>query len=66
MEIENKKSNFQAAYILESEGGEYAVSHYIRSTEFVDPVTVKLWDEADKAMKALREHLKVELSELDI
>ena len=61
-----KFSNFKAAYILETEGGEYAVCHYCNGSNFADQQTAKLWNEAKNAFNALREHLKVELNEIEI
>ena len=66
MKEEEKQSNFKAAYILEYEGDGYAVMHYCDGSDFADPVTTKLWEEAKAALLALRAHLKIELNEIDL
>lgn len=53
-------TNGDAADIIEDEGLDYAVRHYISGDEFNDPTTEKLWTEADKALTALVQHLERE------
>ena len=42
----SKKSNLDVAYIVESEGLDYAITGYMGSEDFEDPRLAKLWDEA--------------------
>ena len=50
-------SNHRACQIVANEGIGYAVQSYIAASEFKDPETVRLWNEAEKALEALQEHI---------
>lgn len=50
-------SNEKACQIIEVEGICNAVQKYIDGSEFSDPETAKLWDEAEGALFNLLEHL---------
>lgn len=55
-----ERTNGDAVDIIESEGLEYAVRHYIDGVEFKDPETVRLWVAAEAAMNSLVEYLQRE------
>lgn len=54
------KTNGYAVDIIEGEGLDYAVRHYIDGSAFKDPETASLWTEAGQALNALVEHLENE------
>lgn len=46
--------------IVENEGLEYAVRHYMGADVIKNPETAKLWIEAEAALTALAKHLHLE------
>lgn len=53
----NKQTDGDAVDIIENEGLDYAVRHYISGDYFEHAETGRLWDEAEKALDALVKHL---------
>lgn len=54
------RTNGDAVDIIENEGLEYAVRHYISGTEFKDSMTRKLWIDAELALDRLVNYLQRE------
>lgn len=54
------RTNGDAVDIIENEGLDYAVRHYISGSAFKDPDTARLWTAADGALNALVNHLTAE------
>jgi hypothetical protein len=52
-----ERTNGDAVDIIENEGLDYAVRHYISGDEFKDPETAKRWKLADKTLTDLCEYL---------
>ena len=46
--------------IVEDEGLDYAIRHYMGSDSIKNPETAKLWDDAALALDALAKHLHLE------
>jgi hypothetical protein len=46
--------------IIENEGAGYAILHYTSASKIKSPKTRKLWSDAEKALKALIEHVGAE------
>lgn len=51
-------TNCDAVSIIENEGLDYAVRHYISGDYFADPETQKRWNAAEEAITALTEYLE--------
>lgn len=58
MAEEIKKDNKYASETIENEGLDYAVRHYISGSAFADPITARLWENAEKACNELVDHLQ--------
>lgn len=59
------RTNGDAVGIIQNEGLDYAVRHYIDGEEFKDPETARLWKLSDACLSALVEHLKRETGQED-
>lgn len=56
----DKYDDFEVRSIVENEGIGYAVLHYMGADRVENPVTAKLWEDAEKALKALSDRLHLD------
>ncbi len=52
--------DFEVREVVEIEGLEYAVRHYMNSSKISNPVTADLWDKANAALNDLVKHLHLD------
>lgn len=55
-----KMSDIEVREVVDSEGLDYAVRHYMDSNGIGNPETAKLWDAAAEALNALAAQLKLD------
>ena len=55
--MSDQMNDVRVREVIEQEGLDYAVRHYMRSDHIQNPVTAALWKSAADALDALAEHL---------
>ena len=59
-EFSQKRTDKQIRKIIESEGLDYAILHYLSPDDIESEDTRKLWNSAGLALKMLQQHLGVD------
>lgn len=57
--MDNKISNEEIIEIISDEGLEYAIMDYLSPKNIMDEHLFKLWVDAEKALKAIKEYLGI-------
>lgn len=60
-----KYTNVGVARIIENEGLEYAIRHYMSGDSIVDPKLAEMWDEASKLLDEIEKYASLEEIEVD-
>ena len=60
MIMSDKYDDFEVRDIVENEGLDYAVRHYMTADHCENPKTAELWGAAEKALNTLAKHLHLD------